>query len=152
VRSHSSCRMYVSGRIGFNGSAGLALGARAQQVLQLILGQGLVVILIGSATGGVLAVTATRLLAAWLFGVSPFDPLRFLLAMTILFSLVLLASYIPAPCHQNRSHGGRCGTSNALFGQCVSLHRAKVMCPALLPNSLFADDTRVSPNSFTHSL
>jgi predicted permease len=74
----------------------MALGARPQQVLQLILGQGLVVILIGSATGGVLALTGTRLLAVWLFGVSPFDPLTFLLATTILFSLVVLASYIPA--------------------------------------------------------
>jgi putative ABC transport system permease protein len=55
-----------------------------------------VVILIGSATGGELALTGTRLLAAWLFGVSPFDPVTFLLAMTILFSFVLLASYIPA--------------------------------------------------------
>ena len=74
----------------------MALGARPQQVLQLFLRHGVVVILIGSATGGVLALTGTRLLAAWLFGVSPFDPLTFLLAMTILFSLVLLASYIPA--------------------------------------------------------
>jgi predicted permease len=74
----------------------MALGARPLQVLQLILRQALVVILIGSATGGVLALTGTRLLGAWLFGVSPFDPLTFILAMTILLSLVLLASYIPA--------------------------------------------------------
>jgi ABC-type antimicrobial peptide transport system permease subunit len=74
----------------------MALGAQPQQVLQLFIRQGLVVIFIGTAAGGVLALTTTRLLAAWLFGVGPFDSATFSLAVAILLALVLFASYIPA--------------------------------------------------------
>jgi predicted permease len=74
----------------------MALGAQPQQVLQLFFRQGLVVIFIGTAAGGVLALTTTRLLAAWLFGVGPFDFATFSLAVAILLALVLFASYIPA--------------------------------------------------------
>jgi putative ABC transport system permease protein len=74
----------------------MALGAPPQKVVRLFLKQGLVVILIGSAAGGVLGFTTTRLLNAWLFGVRPSDPATFLLAMSILLTVVLPASYIPA--------------------------------------------------------
>jgi predicted permease len=74
----------------------IALGAQSQQVVRPFLQRGLIVILVGGAGGCVLAFVTMRLLAAWLFGVRPYDPTAFLFAMGTLLIVILLASYIPA--------------------------------------------------------
>ncbi len=50
----------------------------------------------GAALGLVAALGLTRLMSAVLFGVSPFDPLTYLIVPLILLSVTLAASYLPA--------------------------------------------------------
>jgi predicted permease len=74
----------------------MALGARAADVVRLVLRQGLRLVIVGVAIGLALSVVATRVLTAALFGVSPTDPLTFG-ATTLLLGLVaLMACWIPA--------------------------------------------------------
>jgi len=74
----------------------LALGAQQRDVMRLILGQGAKLTLIGVGLGVAAALVLTRLMAALLFGVSGTDPLTFSAVTFILFSVALLACYIPA--------------------------------------------------------
>src|SRR5579863_8174960 len=74
----------------------LALGAQQRDVMRLILGQGAKLSLIGVGLGVAAALVLTRLMAALLFGVSGTDPLTFSAVAFILFSVALLACYIPA--------------------------------------------------------
>jgi predicted permease len=73
----------------------MAIGARARDVVQLFLRQGLSVVLSGALFGGVLAFATTRLLAAWLFGVGSADPLSFGAAAAVLLAVTLTAAYLP---------------------------------------------------------
>ncbi|MGD8454003.1 MAG: ABC transporter permease [Phycisphaerae bacterium] len=74
----------------------LALGARAGQVLQLVLRQGLWLAIIGVGLGLVGAYAGTRVLRAWLFGVQPTDTATFAGAAALLIGVVLVACFIPA--------------------------------------------------------
>jgi predicted permease len=74
----------------------LALGAAKEQVLRMIVGEGLRVVAIGVAIGLVLAAAATRALAPFLFGVSPLDATAFLSGVAVLALVGLLASWMPA--------------------------------------------------------
>ncbi|MGV3516323.1 ADOP family duplicated permease [Luteitalea sp.] len=74
----------------------VALGATRTSVLRLMIGQGLRLALAGIVVGLVLATAAARMIAPYLFSISPLDPVAFA-AMSILFALVaLVASFIPA--------------------------------------------------------
>jgi ABC-type antimicrobial peptide transport system permease subunit len=74
----------------------LALGAQRADVLGMILRQGMVLVVIGSAIGLLLAAAGSRLLTRLLFGVPPLDPVTFGGA-TLLFVIVgLAACYVPA--------------------------------------------------------
>ncbi len=73
-----------------------ALGADQRQLLRLVVGKGLVLALVGSAAALVLAFAVTRLLSGFLYGVSPFDPLRFVGVPVFLALVTVLASYLPA--------------------------------------------------------
>jgi putative ABC transport system permease protein len=74
----------------------MALGARQSDVLRLIVGQGMLLALIGVASGLAGAFTLTRLLSTLLFGVSATDPATFALISILLCGVAFLASYIPA--------------------------------------------------------
>jgi putative ABC transport system permease protein len=74
----------------------LALGAQQRDVMRLILGQGAKLSLIGVGIGVAAALLLTRLMATLLFGVSGTDPLTFGAVALILFSVAMLACYIPA--------------------------------------------------------
>jgi putative ABC transport system permease protein len=74
----------------------IALGARAREILGLMVGQGLRLALAGLALGVIAALAVTRLLSGLLFGVAPRDPVTFAAAAVILAAVALLASYIPA--------------------------------------------------------
>jgi putative ABC transport system permease protein len=74
----------------------MALGASSPAVLKLVVGQGLRLALIGTGAGLGIAVGVTRLMSRLLFGVTPTDPLTFLLIGLLLVCVALLASYIPA--------------------------------------------------------
>jgi ABC-type antimicrobial peptide transport system permease subunit len=74
----------------------MALGARAGQVLLMVVGQGLTIAAIGVGLGLAGAFAVTRLMAGLLEGVSPSDPLTFALVALLLASVAVLASWLPA--------------------------------------------------------
>jgi putative ABC transport system permease protein len=74
----------------------MALGARASDVLRLILGEGWRLGALGMLGGIAAALLATRLMRTLVYGVSPNDPLTFVLAGVLLGAVVLAACYIPA--------------------------------------------------------
>ena len=74
----------------------LALGARPSSILQLILGEGLRLVLIGAVIGLAGAAAGVRYLEAQLFGVRPTDPLTFVLVCVTLLAVGLLACFVPA--------------------------------------------------------
>jgi predicted permease len=74
----------------------IALGARSQDVLRLVLRQGATLALIGIAIGAVAALGLTRLIAGLLYGVSASDPIAFLGVMVLLAVVAVLASLVPA--------------------------------------------------------
>ncbi|HEU4389401.1 MAG TPA: ABC transporter permease, partial [Blastocatellia bacterium] len=74
----------------------MALGASRQNVLLLVLRQSLTVVLAGIVTGVGLAFVCTRWIAAYLYGLSPTDPVAILLAAVLLAVVALLACVVPA--------------------------------------------------------
>jgi putative ABC transport system permease protein len=74
----------------------MALGAKSQDILRMVLGQSLVVICVGIAIGLGAAFAGTRLVASLLVSVSPNDPLTFLIVVALLALVALLACWLPA--------------------------------------------------------
>ena len=74
----------------------IALGAQSCDVLRLVIGQGLVLTLLGVGMGVLGAIGLTRLIANLLFGISPTDPLTFVGVSVLLVVVALLACYLPA--------------------------------------------------------
>ena len=74
----------------------MALGAQKRDVLRLVIGQGMMLVLIGVAAGLASAVALTRLMSTLLFGVSATDPMTLALITLLLAAVALLACYIPA--------------------------------------------------------
>ncbi|MGD8328290.1 MAG: ABC transporter permease [Acidobacteriota bacterium] len=74
----------------------LAVGAGPRQILLLVLGTGLRMALAGVVIGLLVAVAATRLIAGFLYGVSPLEPRVYLLVALVLGAIALLACYLPA--------------------------------------------------------
>jgi putative ABC transport system permease protein len=74
----------------------MALGAQKRDVLRLVIGEGMMLVLIGVAAGLASAVALTRLMSTLLFGVSPTDPVTLALITVLLATVALLACYLPA--------------------------------------------------------
>jgi predicted permease len=74
----------------------VALGARASDVVRLVVRNGLTVVGAGVALGLVAAFGAGRLIAGFLFGLSPTDPLTLAAVPLLLLLVALLASALPA--------------------------------------------------------
>jgi predicted permease len=74
----------------------MALGASRSTVLQMVLRQGLVLVLIGLAGGTVGTLFLVRLMKEVLYGVSPTDPLTFLAVAAVLLAVAALACLLPA--------------------------------------------------------
>ncbi|MET0645739.1 MAG: ABC transporter permease [Pyrinomonadaceae bacterium] len=74
----------------------IALGARALDVLRLVLGQGLVLTLIGVGVGMAGAYALTRLMASLLYGVTATDFMTFGSVSGVIILVGLLASFLPA--------------------------------------------------------
>jgi putative ABC transport system permease protein len=74
----------------------LALGARASDVLRLVMKQGLILTISGVAAGLAGAFALTRVMTGLLFGVSATDPVTFTLIAALLTLVALLACWIPA--------------------------------------------------------
>jgi predicted permease len=73
-----------------------ALGAQRQDVLRMVVKQGLVLVAFGSAAGIVVSSFATRFLQSLLFGVHATDPWTFAAVCALLVIVGMLACYIPA--------------------------------------------------------
>ena len=74
----------------------MALGARAGDVLGMVLREGLRLSLLGVAAGGVLSLAIARLLEGFLYGVSATDPFTYALAGAGLSLVAVAATWFPA--------------------------------------------------------
>jgi putative ABC transport system permease protein len=74
----------------------IALGARAANVLSLIVRNGLTLVLTGIAIGIAGALMLTRFLTSLLFGVTPTDGVTFVAVSLVFFVVAMLAALIPA--------------------------------------------------------
>ena len=74
----------------------MALGARAGNVLSLIMKNGLALVLTGIVIGIAGALALTRFLTTLLFGVTPTDTATFVIVSVIFFVIAVIASLIPA--------------------------------------------------------
>ena len=74
----------------------MALGAQVSDVLKLVIGQGMMLALVGVALGLVASLALTRAMKNLLFGVSATDPVTFAALALLLIAVALLACFIPA--------------------------------------------------------
>jgi predicted permease len=74
----------------------MAVGARAVDILALVLGDGARLAIAGIATGAIASTWVTDALAAMLFQVKPTDAASFASAAGILFLVAVVACYLPA--------------------------------------------------------
>jgi putative ABC transport system permease protein len=74
----------------------VALGARAIDVMKLVLRQGMTLVFIGIVIGLASSFALTRLMSNLLFDVSPTDPLTFIVIALLLTFVALLACWVPA--------------------------------------------------------
>jgi macrolide transport system ATP-binding/permease protein len=81
-----------TGEIGIR----MALGAQSGAVVWMVLRQVFVLAAVGLATSMPAAFGASKLVASFLYGMKPNDPLALTLAVMTLLSAVLVAGYLPA--------------------------------------------------------
>ncbi|HXJ06166.1 MAG TPA: ABC transporter permease [Candidatus Acidoferrum sp.] len=74
----------------------ISLGASCNDVFRLVVRQGMVLALAGSAAGIAGALLLSRLMTKILYGVPPTDPATFVCVALLLAMVALLATYIPA--------------------------------------------------------
>ncbi len=81
-----------TGEIGIR----MALGAQRAQVLRMLLAQVLVLAAVGLAIGVPAAFGASKLVASFLYGMKPNDPLAISAAVAILLGAAMIAGFAPA--------------------------------------------------------
>jgi ABC-type antimicrobial peptide transport system permease subunit len=93
----------IYGVISYNGlrrtreiGVRLALGARRDQIVALILGQGVRLLAIGLLLGFAAAFALSRVMRSVLFGVSATDPMIFFAVSLLLTGAAVVACWIPA--------------------------------------------------------
>jgi putative ABC transport system permease protein len=74
----------------------MALGARAADVINLVVTQGVLLAGVGVGAGIISALAMTRLMARLLYGIQPGDPITFIVVALLLSVVAIFASYIPA--------------------------------------------------------
>jgi putative ABC transport system permease protein len=74
----------------------MALGAQRKNVLRLVLGQAMMLSILGVTIGVAASFASAPLLAEFLYGVKPHDVLTTFLVSSLLIAVTFLASYIPA--------------------------------------------------------
>ena len=74
----------------------MALGANPGSVLAMVIRQGITLALVGVAIGIIAALGVTRLVSSMIFGITPYDPLTFLVVAAVLVAVAFLACFIPA--------------------------------------------------------
>ncbi len=74
----------------------MALGAERRDVLRLVVGQGMILTLMGLGIGIMGALGLTHFLSSMLYGVQPTDPVTFGLVSLLLAGVAVAASFVPA--------------------------------------------------------
>jgi ABC-type antimicrobial peptide transport system permease subunit len=74
----------------------IAVGARREDLLRLVVGQGVKLTLLGVIVGSIAAVITTRFLANLLFGVKATDSVTYICVTPLLVLIALGACYLPA--------------------------------------------------------
>jgi putative ABC transport system permease protein len=74
----------------------MALGARSQNVLSLVVRQGMTLVMIGVVLGLIASFAVTRFIGSLLFGVTASDPATFAVTSLLLVGVAAMASYLPA--------------------------------------------------------
>jgi len=74
----------------------VALGARPEQILRLVIADGLRLSGLGMVLGLGCALAASRVLRGALYNVTPTDPMTFVAVTVVLLAVAVAASYIPA--------------------------------------------------------
>ena len=74
----------------------MAIGAQPRDVFRMVIGQGMMLALIGVGIGLVGAFGLTRLMTSMLFGVEPTDPVTFAIISVLLVLVALVACYLPS--------------------------------------------------------
>jgi len=87
---------YLTGQRTHEIGVRVALGASSEDVLRMVLGQGMRMTLIGVAVGIAAASGLTRLIIKMIYGVGATDPLTFVGVAVLLSGVALCACYIPA--------------------------------------------------------
>jgi len=87
---------YLTGQRTHEIGVRVVLGASREDVLRVVLGQGMRMTLIGVAIGIAAAFGLTRLIARLIYGVGATDPLTFVGVAVLLSAVALCACYIPA--------------------------------------------------------
>jgi putative ABC transport system permease protein len=74
----------------------MALGSRPQDVVRMVVADGVALTLAGVAVGIAASLGLTRFLSSLLFGVQPNDPITFTGVVLLILVVSVLASYVPA--------------------------------------------------------
>ena len=74
----------------------MALGARGEQVVGMVVRQGMALTALGLALGVAGALALARLLESFVFGIDTADPATFAMVVAGLMAVALVASYLPA--------------------------------------------------------
>jgi predicted permease len=74
----------------------IALGAERGNVQRLVIGEGLALVAVGVVIGLAGAFAGTRVLRAFLFGLTPTDPVTYVAIVVVLGVTAVLASWVPA--------------------------------------------------------
>jgi putative ABC transport system permease protein len=74
----------------------IALGASPREVLAMVIAEAVRIASVGIVIGAAGALVMARMLSGLLYGITPSDPLSFVVASAGLLMLTMLASYIPA--------------------------------------------------------
>jgi ABC-type antimicrobial peptide transport system permease subunit len=74
----------------------MALGARSLDIVRMVLQETASLAALGVIVGTAAAYALARVIAAFLFGVTPTDVVSFVVAMLLLLGVMLVAGYLPA--------------------------------------------------------
>ena len=74
----------------------IAVGARQQSVVWMMVRETLVLVAAGAALGTLVALGVSHYVAGQLYGVSPRDPAAIVVALSVLACVTLIAGYVPA--------------------------------------------------------
>jgi putative ABC transport system permease protein len=74
----------------------MALGARQQDVVKMVIKEGMLLAFVGIGAGVLLSIASTRMLSALLYFVSPTDATIFQLCSAFFLTIAILSSYLPA--------------------------------------------------------